>query len=233
MKRIPGKIFLSEQRGVVESPYFRRSSTFRFGQFQAEDKEAFGLLQALNEEVVGGGRQLILPVEEPIYVLVLPLTGTVNVAVASSAVPVEVGELLFSPVAAGSSLVFSNPYPTETIHFLQLWIRAALPEVSGPGRSFPFDLAGQVNTLVNVLPAIPSLPLPFNVSLGQFAGRSEAVSRMQSPQARFFAFVLAGAFEVEGRLLHQNDGLALWDTAEVELEALSHDAVVLILEMPA
>lgn len=45
--------------------------------------------------------------------------------------------------------------------------------------------------------------------------------------------VLAGAFEVEGRLLHAHDGLALWDTATVELEALSPDALVLVVELAA
>ncbi|WP_165699302.1 pirin family protein [Hymenobacter jejuensis] len=54
---------------------------------------------------------------------------------------------------------------------------------------------------------------------------------MKSNRSRFFAFVVAGAFEVEGRLLHERDGLALWDVQEVELEALSNDALVLVLEL--
>lgn len=51
------------------------------------------------------------------------------------------------------------------------------------------------------------------------------------PAARGFALVLAGAFEVAGRLLHAHDGLALWDTAAVALEALGNDAVLLVLEL--
>jgi hypothetical protein len=47
----------------------------------------------------------------------------------------------------------------------------------------------------------------------------------------FFAFVVAGAFEVEGRLLHQNDGLALWNTSVIELEALSENVVILVVEV--
>ncbi len=46
----------------------------------------------------------------------------------------------------------------------------------------------------------------------------------------FFAFVLAGAFETEGRLLHERDGLAIWDTDKIEMEALSNDAMILLIE---
>ncbi|WP_262891527.1 pirin family protein [Adhaeribacter radiodurans] len=40
-----------------------------------------------------------------------------------------------------------------------------------------------------------------------------------------------GAFEVQGRLLHEKDSLALWDTEEVELEALSNHIRILIMEL--
>lgn len=45
------------------------------------------------------------------------------------------------------------------------------------------------------------------------------------------AFVLQGTFEVENRLLEAKDGLALWNTANIELEALSNEAILLLLEV--
>lgn len=45
-----------------------------------------------------------------------------------------------------------------------------------------------------------------------------------------FVFVLQGAFETEGRLLHERDGLALWDVDKIEMEALSNDALVCLVE---
>ena len=43
--------------------------------------------------------------------------------------------------------------------------------------------------------------------------------------------VIEGAFEVHGRLLHARDGLALWDTSIAEIEALSNDAIILLVEL--
>jgi redox-sensitive bicupin YhaK (pirin superfamily) len=43
--------------------------------------------------------------------------------------------------------------------------------------------------------------------------------------------VIEGAFEVQDRLLHAKDGLAVWDTNEIDFEALSNDAILLLWEV--
>ncbi|MBS1608465.1 MAG: hypothetical protein JSS70_06850 [Bacteroidetes bacterium] len=42
--------------------------------------------------------------------------------------------------------------------------------------------------------------------------------------------MLEVVFEVEGHLLHVRDGLALWNTEQVGMEALSNDAILLVIE---
>ena len=73
-------------------------------------------------------------------------------------------------------------------------------------------------------------PLPFRISIGQFSGREEVVkSVVDFPNV--FCYVLAGAFEISGRLLQPLDGLAIWDIEEIDMEALSNNALVLMVEM--
>jgi len=119
---------------------------------------------------------------------------------------------------------FTNPYPTDVITFLHLWLDVETPVETVATRHFVFDAATIDNQLAELVPTTPSQA--FILRLGQFSGRHEAVVALQ-PGAHFFAFVVAGAFEVEGRLLHGKDGLALWNTDHVELEALSNNALVL------
>ena len=78
----------------------------------------------------------------------------------------------------------------------------------------------------NELFSIPSCRL----SIGQFQGRDEAVHVLNGKGC--FYYVLAGAFEIQERLLHAGDGLALWDIEQVDLEALSNNAVLLVLDLP-
>ncbi len=54
---------------------------------------------------------------------------------------------------------------------------------------------------------------------------------MKSSANSLYTFIVDGAFEIEGRLMHARDGLALWNTEKIELEALSNNAIVVVLEL--
>jgi hypothetical protein len=225
----PGKIFLAEERGLTESDRFRRYSTFSFGPWAHAHKGPFGRLYGLNEETLAGNHSLEFTVTEASHVLIIPLAGAV--ALSGAGVPataVGVEETLVLTLPAGSLLQLKNPFETELVSFLHLWLLADAPvSVAVHQAAFGFDEAP--NSLLRLLPSGASLPL--TAHLGRFAGRHEAIYRLSNPRASLYAFVLTGAFEIEGRLMHGKDGLALWNAAEIELEALSNDAVVLVLEL--
>jgi redox-sensitive bicupin YhaK (pirin superfamily) len=227
----PGKIFLADERGLTVTAQHQRYATFSFGEYNHAHKAPFGRLQACNEESLAGGQQLALPVPVAACVLLLPIMGTVLAGTSPGELAAaEVEQLHLLALPAGSTLHLANPYPTEVISFLHLWLHA--PETPASREVAGFQLADLRNRLVPLLPpATGCTRLPFRVALGRFAGRQETMYRVTGLAGSVFAFVLAGAFEVEGRLLHEKDGLALWDTATVELEALSPDALILVLEL--
>ncbi|MCI1186583.1 hypothetical protein MON38_04075 [Hymenobacter sp. DH14] len=235
ISQTPGKIFLAEERGLAESEQFRRFSTFSFGGFAHPHKGPFGRLFGLNEETLAGGHTVDFVVAEAAQVLLLPITGGVAASVFSSAdapeTLAEAGETLLLPLAAGSTLRLRNLFSGELVSFLHLWLRAdAAAPISPAAHPVGFDFEQLENRLLPLRPETPNEPVL--TSLGRFAGRHEAVYSLHNPAASVFVFVLAGAFEVESRLLHEKDGLALWDVATIELEALSNDALLLVLELP-
>lgn len=239
IKQVPGKLYLADQRGVVESPQFRRQSTFNFGAYQHVHKEPFGRCYGLNEETLGGGHEVELPVAQDSYVVVLPITGTVAYRTGGGAHgTVEVGAVLTLSAPAGTLLRLRNPYENELISCLHLWMRTSVP-LTPPGPATGLLTVFQELREQELLELVsvrtqdrpPTQPLPFVLSLGRFMGRQEAVYNVAQPGNQLFAFVLAGAFELESRLLHEKDGLALWDVEEIELEALSNHAIVLLLEL--
>ncbi|WP_201981466.1 pirin family protein [Hymenobacter rubidus] len=236
-QQTPGKIFLAEERGLAESDRFRRFSTFNFGPFAHAHKGPFGRLYGLNEETLAGGHALDFTVAEASHVLILPLTGAVTLnCVGPPATTVDAGQLLILTLPAASVLHVKNPFATELVGFLHIWLLADSPVSAVAARRAVFSLDDSPNQLIPLapVPAPPAArPLPLAVSVGRFAGRHEAIYQPSGSDSRLFVFVLAGAFEVEGRLMHANDGLALWDAANVELEALSNDAVLMVLEIEA
>lgn len=228
---IPGKIFLADQRGLRENELFRCYSTFNFEEFQHEHKTPFGRLLALNDETLAPGHRLPLLALQDTYLLVLPLTGAVEILSATApALTVDVAELQLLLLPAGTSVELHNPYNADLINFLHVWLTADEPLIPSVQR-FTFDLQNHANHLVEIIAPSFTPALPCCVSLGRFDGRQEAIYKLNAVTEQLFAFVIAGAFEVEGRLMHEKDGLALWETNEIELEALSNGALILLLNM--
>ncbi|GAB3636304.1 hypothetical protein GCM10027422_18940 [Hymenobacter arcticus] len=229
MKQTPAKIFLAEQRGRLATAQFARYCTLPFGEYAAAGRAPVGALFALNEETLAGGQAIALPADRAAWVLVLPITGAVRAGrAAADTALVEVEEAYLLPVAAGGTVHFSNPYPTDAVTWLHLWLVADSSQQPAE-QLFSFANKPLANQLTQV---VPTGPWPVRASLGRFAGRAEAVYELPEPGACCFAYVLAGAFEVAGRLLHAHDGLALWAAPAVELEALSNDALLLLLALP-
>lgn len=237
-KQVPGKIYLADQRGLLETSQFRRQSTFNFGSFQREYKQPFGRLYGLNEETLAGGHAVEFAVAADSYIVLLPITGAVAFSTGGGTRGTAEAEAITTIAApAGTVLTLHNPFGDELISLLHIWVRATQP-LAGPHLAITTTFEGQLleNHLQELVSARtedypPSEPdLPFILSLGRFMGRQETTYQVQ-PGSSLFAFVIAGAFELEGRLLHEKDGLALWDVAEIELEALSNHALVLVLEL--
>ncbi|QNF32109.1 hypothetical protein HUW51_04960 [Adhaeribacter swui] len=233
MKQTPGKIYLADQRGQLSTHQFQRYSTFNFGTFYQEHKTPLGDLCVVNEELVARGHHVDLPVDHSAYVLIIPLTGAVRVGtLLNSDVMVEAGEVLVISAAANSTIEVQNLFPADTIQFLHLQIQAQEPLLAPSVQRIAFNLNEFNNPLVKIISANKAeATYPFSLNLGRFAGRQEVIYLLPDQMSLFFAFVIAGAFEVEGRLLHEKDGLALWNTTEVELEALSNNALLLVLEL--
>ncbi len=238
--QIPGKIYLADQRGVLETSQFRRQSTFSFGAFQSEHKAPFGHLYGLNEETLAGGHTVEFLVEYDSYIVLLPITGAVEFSTGGGTRgTVEAEEITTIAAPVGTMLALHNPFADELISFLHIWVRAIKPltlPAPAVGVRMAFDAQALENRLCELVSAQPPAESerqqnpPFRLSLGRFMGRHETVYKV-APGHSLFAFIIAGVFELEGRLLHEKDGLALWDVAEVELEALSNHALVLALEL--
>jgi redox-sensitive bicupin YhaK (pirin superfamily) len=238
--QVPGKIYLADQRGLLETSQFRRQSTFSFETFQHEYKGPLGRLYGLNEETLAGGHTVEFAVAADSYIVLLPITGAVAFSMGGGPHgTVEAEEIATIAAPAGTTLALRNVFADELSSFLHIWVRATKPLAvphSATAMATVFDgpmLENQLRELVSARiedhpPIEPNLP--FVLSLGRFLGRHEAVYHL-TPGSRLFAFIIAGAFELEGRLLHEKDGLALWNVAEVELEALSNHALVLVLEL--
>jgi len=148
---------------------------------------------------------------------IIPYIGDLDVVNLNDQQKIEENQAL---IGVQGNYKIINPYHDESTNFYELVTNKT---ILGELRSI-VSIDIQINK--NVL-----LPLSDCVWMGQFDGRMEATHICQIPENKLFVYVIAGAFEVQNRLLQPHDGLTPWHLEILELEALSDDAVLLMIEL--
>ncbi len=231
------KIFPADERGCDETDWYRSYSTFNFGKYFNEHKHPFDDLYVLNDDTLAGGMHFNINIEENSVMLLLPVAGAVTYKdTYGNESIINTGQLQVSYLHKGAAIEISNAYKYELINFLQPRIKTDTSKTNIQPEIFSFDLDKNKNKLIRLTSASTlntNNAIQFTLtSIGKFTGREEAVYRMKNKESNLFVFVIEGVFEVQGHLLHARDGLGLWDVSEdKELEALSNDAIVLMIEL--
>lgn len=228
MKLKPGKIFLSDQRHLSESSTFRRYSTFNFEKFNDDNKQPFENLFLCNDESIISGKLTFFLSKEDSFQIFIPITGGIDIVSNGKDFSVDTGQVQVLNLGKGEVLEISNPYPNDLVNYIQLGIKTDLFLMRESEMLYNFNFEKEQNQLIEI---ISNSKLPFNLSAGIFAGRKEIIYKMRNPNSKFFTLIIDGAFEIEGRLLHPRDALALWDLENIEMEALSENAIALTIEL--
>ena len=221
-----GKIFLSDQRGIIESERIKRYSTFNFESFNNPAKEPVGNLYALHDDMLAPAASINLYTREQGYVILVPITGSIKYTDEhENETEVEVGKSLMVFLEKDSFITLKNPYDDALINYLMIAIKS---EEKKPNALTFLDIdLSDLNKMNLITPD----KTPFKVSIGRFKGRGES-EYTTNKTSILYCFVLAGAFEIDGRLLHDRDGIALFSTDTIETEALSDNALLLTIELP-
>lgn len=223
------KIFLSDEHGLIETTGFRNRTLFNYHSQYKQHREPFERFYLLNDYTLAGGASVQANFSEDSFVLLLPVVGAVHYCYEKQKEQVVIaGQSVMLVKKAGGFIELINVFEDELVNVLVLAFKADDDQLPS-GFIYDFDVNKRPGGLVRAVSK--QCGLPAVLSVGKFPGRAETVYHSEQPAANVFVFVLEGAFEVEGRLLHARDGLALWQTTAVEMEALSNDALLMVLEL--
>jgi hypothetical protein len=224
------QIYLSDQRGCSQADYFQSFHNFNFGPYFDESRTPFGALQLLNDTTLKPERSIGMRVEENTEVSIIPIVGGLEYKSDVANGFLEPGQVQTFSLTSGMNYEISNPYETELINYIEIWlITNNFGNVTPKSVQTSFDLQTP-NTL---LPLFSKTSSAYGF-IGKFDGRQDSVYQLNNSANGVFVFVLSGAFEVQNRLLHERDGLAMSHIQDnlVDFEALSNEALIMLLEVP-
>ena len=154
-------------------------------------------------------------------IVIIPLVGAIDLKTKNSNEFITVNQVHLFSSEEETTFSISNPYERELVNFLQ--IRFYLK--SNNTSTITFDLASR-NEVIKL-----TENENFCLSIGIFDARNEANYQIKNKNHGLFTFLLNGAFEFQNRLLENRDGLKIWDLKQIEFEALSNNAMLLIIDV--
>jgi redox-sensitive bicupin YhaK (pirin superfamily) len=231
-----GQIYLAGQRGCTQLSCFRSFHTFNFGFYRNRNREPLGALQVFNDDTLAAGKSFKMQLGENTEVILLPIVGAIEYQNSlGKAGILEAGQMQVFSACKGMEYEISNPYKTELVNFLQIFLttnwQPFIPNIQ--------EITINLETRNQMFPLFSPVQYGLTIHqealafIGKYSGRQEDVYHLKNPDHAVFIFIIEGAFEVQNRLLEARDGLSLWNLDELEFEALSNDAILLIIETVA
>lgn len=216
------KKIVNQFRGVIQTKHYQCLSTFNYEAYQMEHTQPFGKLCVVNDEYLSAKSYQEFVFNNDLQVLLIPLIGAVDFNINNTPDDfVHINQVQLLSVKKNDTLKISNPYENNFVNFLQLHIKSN--QLTTQTLAFNVELKNKLQTIFT--------SADFNISIGIFDSKQEDVYQLQNNNNGIFAYVMNGAFEYEGRLLENRDGICIWNENLAEFESLSFNGILLVLEV--
>lgn len=225
--QVPAQIYKSDSRGIFNSGNYNCFATFNFEKYQDLSRKSFGSLQILNEVILAPQQTINRFINSNTNVIMLPLFGGINYKDnIGNEDFLRVEQIRVIAADDDLSVELFNPYEESNVSFLEINFEMGRQYFKNYFQQYTVDFSkrNKLNRLFEIEKAIGFI--------GIYDGRKEGFYTLKNSRNGIFAFVINGAFEIENRLLEAKDGLSLKKVSTIEWEALSENAILLLIEVP-
>ncbi len=225
----------SAERGYADHGWLKSHHSFSFADYHDPAHMGVGNLRVINEDRVAAGRGFGThghrDMEIVSYVLDGALAHADNMGNGASIVPGDVQRM-----SAGTGVTHSerNDAPTQTTHFLQIWL---LPHTRGIAPGYEqkhFDAASKRGRLKLVAARVPredavTIHADANIHAGLFDGAERAELSLD-PRRLAYVHVARGAVNVNGQRLQAGDAAKLDGETQLTIDQ-GEQAEVLVFDL--
>lgn len=225
-------------RGHANHGWLDSHHTFSFANYHNPDRMHFGVLRVLNDDRVDAGMGFGRHPHDNMEIISIPLEGDLehqdsmgNVAV------IKKGDI--QVMSAGTGIYHSeyNKNKDKLTKFLQIWVYPNKKNVTPRYDQITLSENERHNKLQQILsPDANDAGVWIHQDawfhLGRFDKNVATEYQLKKDGNGIYAFVIKGDFNIGNITLNERDGLGIWDTKAITLEALSENAEILLMEVP-
>lgn len=228
----------ADTRGHVDHGWLNTYHTFSFASYHDPERIHFGVLRVLNDDTIDPGKGFGLHPHDNMEIITIPLEGDLEHkdSMGNSSI-IRHGDV--QVMSAGTGIYHSefNPNPDKLVKLFQIWVYPNKRNVTPRYDQITLNVADRHNKLQQILSPNPDdegvwIHQDAWFFMGKFDQglRTEYSVRKQGNGIYFL--IVEGDFKIDGFELQRRDGLGMWEVEKVEIEAVSQDAEILVIEVP-
>lgn len=223
-------------RGHADHGWLDTYHTFSFASYFNPERVHFGALRVLNDDKVAPSEGFGMHPHQNMEVISIPLKGYLRHgdSIENSSV-ITPGTLQVMSTGTG---IYHSEYDdsaTEPLEFLQIWV---FPKKENTKPKYDnFDIRHAVKRNELSLIVSPEGNAPASIlqdawfSIGKLDKGVKKTYDMHREDTGVYVFVIEGQANVSGTVLSRRDGMGIYDTNSVAIEALE-DSEILLIEVP-
>jgi len=237
-KEIQTMIHRADSRGAADHGWLKARHTFSFAGYYEEDREQFGALRVLNDDIIEGGYGFGMHPHNNMEIITIPLEGALRHKDSMGHTSViKAGDVQI--MSAGKGLTHSeyNASTTDALNLLQIWLFPKSRNIEPRYGETTFDVAKMNGAWLNVVAPLGSVTEALQInqdawfSLGKFEKGTTVSYSKKRAENGLYVFVIEGNIELEGETLLRRDAIGIEGTDTIELTAADH-AYVLVMDVP-
>ncbi|MBT8195373.1 MAG: pirin family protein [Bacteroidia bacterium] len=230
-------IHKAQSRGHANHGWLDSHHTFSFANYRNPERMNFGVIRVLNDDIAQAGRGFGTHPHDNMEIISIPLEGDLehkdsmrNVAI------IKEGDV--QVMTAGTGLTHSefNKNKDKEVKFLQIWLFPKEKNLTPRYDQVSIRNIEKENEFYQVLsPNKDDQGVWINQDawfhMAKFKKGSSDEYKIQKTNNGVYVFIIDGTVEINGELLSKRDGMGIWDTESITVNA-TENARVLLMDVP-
>lgn len=233
-------IFKANQRGHADYGWLQANYSFSFANYHDSEKEQFGALRVLNDDVIKGGAGFAEHPHRNMEIISIPLDGGLKHkdSMSNTWVNLPTGEVQVMSAGTGVTHAERNSSPTVTLNLFQIWI---IPDKNGLSPAYNQkkflreDRKDKLQLLVSDYKDENNDSLKVHqdalVSRIDLSAHKEFTYILKSPNHGVYMMLISGRVTSNDMMLETRDAVGISKTETFNFKA-EENAEVLFIEVP-
>lgn len=227
----------AETRGDANHGWLQSKHTFSFANYYNPERMHFGVLRVLNDDTVAAGMGFGTHPHDNMEIISIPLEGELEHKDSmGNTTVIKEGDIQIMSAGTGVQHSEYNKSKNRQVKFLQIWVFPNQKNVAPRYDQISLNKIDRKNKLQQIVS-------PNNTDegvwiqqnawffLADFDKEMRTNYQLKSKGNGIYIFNLKGELSIDGQILHSRDGLGIWDTNTLSIQACS-DTEFLVMEVP-